>query len=116
MNVTPTTPPDEKRATVSATLTLTREGVGIELRRGTFEIQLDGTSVGSIQRHETVQTPLAPGHHTLRMQAGRYSSQDHSFDVNDGEVVNFRTHGAMVWPRYVASIVKPDLAISLKHE
>jgi hypothetical protein len=33
-----------------------------------------------------------------------------------GEVVNFRGHGAMVWPRYVVSIVKPDLAISLKRE
>ena len=116
MNVTPTTPSDERGASVSGTLTLTREGVGIELRRGPFEIQVDGTSVGSIKRHETVETPLEPGHHTLRIRAGRYSSQDHSFDVNDGEVVNFRTHGAMIWPRYVASILKPDLAISLKHE
>src|ERR1700738_1120087 len=105
MNVTPTTPADERGATVSATLTLTREGAGIELRRGLFEIQLDGTSVGSIKRHETVETPLEPGHHTLRIRAGRYSSQDHSFDVNDGEVVNFRTHGAMLWPRYVAAII-----------
>jgi len=93
-----------------------REGVGIELRRGPFEIQLDGSTVGSINRHDTVETPLEPRHHTLRIRAGRYSSQDHSFDVVDGEVVNFRCHGAMVWPRYVASIVKPDLAISLKRE
>jgi hypothetical protein len=116
MSVTPMTPSDEKRATVSATLRLIREGAGIELRRGPFEIQLDGTSVGSIKHRETVETTLEPGHHTLRIRSGRYSSQDHSFDVNDGETVNFRTHGAMIWPRYVASIVKPDLAISLKHE
>ena len=45
-----------------------------------------------------------------------HSSRDHSFDVADEEVVNFRCHGAMVWPRYVASIVRPDLAISLKRE
>ncbi len=101
---------------MSATLRLTRAVAGIELRRGPFEIALDGGSVGSIKRHETVETPLEPGHHTLRIRAGRYSSQDHSFDVADGEVVNFRCHGAMVWPRYVASIVKPDLAISLKRE
>jgi hypothetical protein len=36
--------------------------------------------------------------------------------VAGGEVVNFRTHGAMIWPRYVASIIKRDLAISLKRE
>jgi ABC-2 type transport system permease protein len=116
VSVTPMTPSNEKRATVSAALKLTREGVGIELRRGPFEIQLDGTRVGSIKRHETVETPLEPGRHTLRIRSGRYSSRDHSFDVNDGETVNFRTHGAMVWPRYVASIVKPDLAISLRRE
>jgi hypothetical protein len=81
---------------VSATLSVTREGAGIELRRGPFEINLDGGSVGSIKRHETLETPLEPGHHTLRIRSGRYSSQDHSFDVADGEVVNFRCHGAMV--------------------
>jgi hypothetical protein len=101
---------------MSSTLRLTREGAGIELRRGTFEIAVDGGSLGSIKRNETVEKPLEPGQHTLRVQAGRYSSRDESFDVADGELVNFRCHGAMVWPRYVASIVKPDLAISLKRE
>jgi hypothetical protein len=99
---------------MSATLRLTREGAGIELRRGPFQITVDGNDLGSIQRHETVEKSLEPGHHTLRLRAGRYSSQDHSFDLSDGDVVNFRCHGAMVWPRYVASILKPDLAISLK--
>ena len=101
---------------MSATLRLTREGVGIELRRGRFEALVDGKNVGSLDRHETVETPLDPGPHTLRVQAGRYSSRDYPFDVAEGEVVNFRCHGTMVWPRYVASILKPDLAISLKHE
>ena len=101
---------------MTATLSLTRESVGIELRRGRFEISVDGKTVGSLERHETVETPLEPGHHTLRMRAGRYSSRDRTFDVADGEVVNFRCHGAMIWPTYVASIVKSDLAISLKRE
>ena len=99
---------------MSATLRVTREGVGIELRRGRFEIVADGNGVGSIERHESMETPLEPGHHTLRIRAGRYSSPEHSFDVADGEVVNFRCHGAMIWPTYVASILKPDLAISLR--
>ena len=101
---------------MSATLRLTREGAGIELRRGRFETVVDGKSVGSIERHETIETLLEPGHHTLRARAGRDSSRDHHFDVADGEVQSFRCHGAMIWPRYVASIVKPDLAISLKQE
>jgi hypothetical protein len=107
-------PAQRRRAIVPATLRLTREGAGIELRRGRFEIVVDGKSVGSLECHETVELPVEPGHRTLRVRAGRYSSQDHSFDVADGDVVDFRCHGAMLWPRYVASIVKPDLAISLK--
>ena len=101
---------------MSATLRLRREGVGIELRRGRFEVLLDGKVVGSLELHETIEASLEPGHHILRVGAGRYRSRDRSFDVSDGEVVNFRCHGAMIWPRYVASIVKPDLAISLKRE
>jgi hypothetical protein len=99
-----------------ATLRVTREGFGIELRQGRFEIVADGGGVGFIERHETVETSLEPGHHTLRIRAGRYSSYEHPFDLAEGEVINFRCHGATIWPRYVASIVKPDLAISLKQE
>jgi hypothetical protein len=102
---------------MAATLKLTREvSFGFELRRGRFDISVDGKNVGSLNRSETVETPIAPGFHMLRIQAGRYSSRDHSFDVADGEVVSFRCHGAMIWPTYVASFAKPDLAISLKRD
>lgn len=101
---------------MSATLNLTREGIGTELRRGTFTVVVDGRSVGSIEPHNTLEVPVEPARHTLRIQAGRYSSRVHSFEAADGEVVTFRLHGAMMWPRYVASIVKPDLAISLRRE
>lgn len=99
-----------------ATLRLIREGVGIELRRGSFDVTLDGEVVASIERGETAEAPLDPGHHCLRIRVGRYSSRPGDFDCADGEVVNFRCHGAMMWPRYVASIVKPDLAVSLHRE
>jgi hypothetical protein len=100
-----------------ATLKLTREtSFGIELRRGRFNVVVDGQGIGSIENRDTIEQPLEPGHHTIRIQAGRYSSQDRSFDASDGEVVNFRCHGANLWPIYVASLVKRDLAISLKQE
>jgi hypothetical protein len=101
---------------MSATLRLTREGFEVELRRGTFHVLLDGDDIRSIERHETLEDWIEHGHHTLRIKAGRYSSEARSFDAAHGEIVNFRCHGAMVWPRYVASIVKPDLAISLKRQ
>jgi hypothetical protein len=59
---------------------------------------------------------FAPRHRTLRIQRGRYSSLARPLDVSDGETVSFRCHGAMLWPRFVASVVKPDLAISLHRE
>lgn len=101
---------------MSATFTLTRKSTGIELRRGRFEIVVDDKSVGSLENDETYETTLASGRHTIQMRAGRYSSPAHSFDASDGSDVHFRCHGALIWPRYVASILKPDLAISLKQE
>ena len=98
------------------TLWLNREGVGIELRRGPFQVTLDGAVVASIERGDTIEIPLAPGRHSLRIRVNRYSSPPRSFDIADGEVINFRCHGAMMWPRYVASIVKPDLAVALHRE
>ena len=102
---------------MSATLRLTRQHPLTELRRGPFEIELDGKSIGSISKTgETSEIPVEAGHHTLRIGSGRSSSPARSFDVADGDVVNFRTHGPLVWPVYVASMLKPDLGISLKRE
>jgi hypothetical protein len=105
-----------KERTVSATLRVTRETFGIELTRGEFEVSVDGKRVGSMKYGETVETPLEAGRHTLRIRKGRYSSRDRSFDVADGETVSFRCSGAILWPRFVASLVMPDLGIILKRE
>jgi hypothetical protein len=102
---------------VSATLRVTHEpGFGIELRRGRFEILVDGKTLGSVENHSMFETPLEPGRHTIRVRKGRYSSREQSFDLADGEETRFRCHGIRIWPMYVASVVKPDLAISLKRE
>lgn len=87
-----------------------------ELRRGRFEISVDSQLVGSLANHDTVEIPIEPGRHNLVLRKGRYSSRTLTFDVVDGEVVNFRCNGARIWPTYVASIVKPDIAISLRRE
>jgi hypothetical protein len=101
---------------MSATLKLERQGFGIELRRGSFAIYVDGQEVGSIDRQGSVELPIEPGRHVLQLRAGRFSSASHSFEVPDGSMVNFRCHGARIWPIYLASIVKPDLGISLRRE
>jgi hypothetical protein len=101
---------------MSATFTLKRGGTIAELRRAPFEITMDGATVGSIDRNETFETPLEPGHHTLQIQAGRYRSRVQSFDSADGHAVNFRCYGGRIWPIYLLSFLVPSLALSLKRE
>ncbi|MDA8261782.1 MAG: hypothetical protein M0Z47_03005 [Actinomycetota bacterium] len=101
---------------MSATLHLSREAFGVELRRSRFDVSVDGTSVGTIDQNSQIEAPIDPGHHSLQIRAGRYSSRAVLFDATEGEVVNYRCHSTTIWPRYLASILKPDLAISLRHE
>ena len=35
------------------------------------------------------------------------------FDVARGEVASVRCHGAMLWPRFIASFLVPSLGIAL---
>jgi hypothetical protein len=101
---------------LTATLTVKREGSIMENRHAPFEIALDGTAAGTINRHETFETPIEPGHHTLQVRAGRYTSPAESFDVADGDAVTFRCYGGRIWPIYLISFVVPSLALTLKRE
>lgn len=100
----------------AATLRLTRRARGIELRRRPFEISLDGKTAGRLAPGETAQLPLEPGHHTVRLRAGRYRSPERTFDAADGETVEFRCYAVRLWVTYVASLVSPDHGITLRRE
>ncbi len=101
---------------MSATLTIKRGGAIAELRRAPFGITLDGTTVGSINRHGTFEAPIEPGHHTLQVRAGRYTSRAQSFAAADGDAVSFRCYGGRIWPIYLISFAVPSLALFLKRE
>ncbi len=101
---------------MSATLKLARQAAGIELVRRPFEILKDGKTVGSLAIHETAELQVPAGRYKLRLRAGRRLSPERSFEATDGEVINFSCHGARIWPIYVASLIKPDLGISLKQK
>jgi hypothetical protein len=101
---------------MTATLRLTRKTFAIELRRGEFEILVDGQGVGSITYGDTVEQPVEPGHHTLLIRHGRYSSRRHSFDVADGDVASFLCSGANLWPWWLVSYAVPSIGIWLRPE
>jgi hypothetical protein len=99
---------------VTATLRVSRKtGFGIELRGGPFDIILDGENVGTLDHEQATDVPVERGHHTLRMRKGRYKSHERAFDAEEGQVVTFTCHGDKVWPTWLMSFVKPDLAIAL---
>jgi hypothetical protein len=100
---------------MTATLALTRKWGGVTDRNGKWQILLDDTAVGSIDRQQTVELPVEPGHHTLRVKKSeRFLSRERSFDAADEHVVSFWCRSQLLWPLYIASLVKPELWISLR--
>jgi hypothetical protein len=76
-----------------ATLRLTHKAIGVEVRRGTYDIVLDGQRAGSVEMNDTIEIPIEPGRHTLQVRNGRNSSRTQTFDVADGQTVAFRCTG-----------------------
>ena len=101
---------------MAATLTLTHKAIGVEVRRGTYEVLVDGERVGSVAMNDTLELPVAPGRHTLQVRHGRDSSRTRTFDIADGERVAFRCTGKRFLPLFLASFVIPSLALVLIRE
>jgi hypothetical protein len=108
--------PETKGETMSATLTVTHKAFGAEVRRGPYDVVLDGDSVGSVEMNDTFETHLEPGPHTLQVRNGRNSSRAKTFDAADGETVAFRSTGKSILPIFLASLVVPSLALTLKRD
>ena len=101
---------------MAATLKLTHKAIGVEVRRGTYDIVVDGRRVGSLEMNDTIEIPVEPGRHTLQVRNGRNSSRTQTFDAADGEIVAFRCTGKRFLPIFLASFVVPSLALKLKRE
>ena len=101
---------------MSATLKLTHKAIGAEVRRGTFDVLIDGKRVGSVEMNDTIETPVEPGRHTLQVRNGRNSSGIQTFDAAEGELVAFRCTGKRFLPLFLASFVFPSLALKLRRE
>jgi hypothetical protein len=78
---------------MAAVLKLTHKAIGVEIRRGTYDVVLDGERVGSLELNNTIEIAVEPGRQTLKVRNGRNSSRTQRFDAADGEVVAFRCSG-----------------------
>jgi hypothetical protein len=101
---------------VPATIKLTRRTIGVEVRRGTFDVLVDGKHVASIEMDDTIDMQVEPGRHTLQIRNGRNSSRTQTIDAADGQVLAFRCNGKNILPLFLASFLIPSLAISLRRE
>src|SRR5579863_2283145 len=101
---------------MAATLKLTHKAIGVEVRRGTYDVVLDGKPAGSVELNETIDIPVASGRHTLQVRNGRNSSRTRTFEAAEGETVAFRCSGKSILPIFLLSFVVPALALSLQRE
>ena len=101
---------------MSATLKLTHKAIGAEVRRGTYDVVVDGERIGSVEMNDTIEIPVEPGRHTLQVRSGRKSSSTETFDAAESEIVAFRCTGKSFLPIFLASFVVPSLALQLRRE
>jgi hypothetical protein len=101
---------------MSATLKLSHKAIGVEVRRGPYDVLVDGKSVGSVEMNEMMEAPVQPGRHTIQVRNGRDSSRAEAFDAAEGQVIAFRCTGKRFLPLFLASFVVPSLALKLVRE
>jgi hypothetical protein len=106
----------EKRRKMSATLKLTHKAIGAEVRRGTYDIFVDDQSAGSLEMNATIEIPVEPGRHTVRVRDGRKSSRAETFDAAERQTVAFRCTGKRFLPIFLASFIVPSLALKLTRQ
>lgn len=78
---------------MTATLKLTHKAIGVEVRRGTYGIVVDGERAGSLEMNDSIEIPVEPGRHTVQVCNGRDSGRTQTFDAADSETVAFRCTG-----------------------
>lgn len=97
-----------------ATLRLSHTSVGIEVRRGPYEVVIDGASAGSVKMNDAIELPIEPGRHSLQIRNGRNTSATRTFSVAEGETITFRGTGKSFLPIFLASFIFPHLALQLR--
>jgi hypothetical protein len=46
---------------MTATLKMAHQAIGVEVRRGTYDIVVDGQRAGSLEMSDTIELPVEPG-------------------------------------------------------
>jgi len=101
---------------MTATLKMTHKAIGAEVRRGTYDVVVDGQRAGSVEMNDTVEIPVEPGRHTVQVRSGRNSSRTQTFEAAESQTVAFRCTGKSFLPIFLASFIVPSRALQLRRE
>ena len=101
---------------MTATLKMTHRAIGVEVRRGTYNVVVDGQHAGSVDMNDTIEIPVEPGRHTLQVRSGRSSSRTRTFEAAESQTVAFRCTGKSLLPIFLASFVVPSMALQLRRQ
>lgn len=101
---------------MTATLRLERGmAMAVGDRRRSWQILLDGAPAGQIALSESVEIPVEPGTHTLRLTStGKRGSPERTFTAAEESVTEFSCHVQPVWPLQLMALVIPGRWIALK--
>ena len=96
-----------------ATLKLTHKAIGAEVRRGTYDVVVDGERAGSVEMNHgsRYQSSLDVTPCEFAMDETRAAPQ--TFDAAEEEIVAFRCTGKRLLPIFLASLAVPRLALKL---
>jgi hypothetical protein len=101
---------------LTASLKVIHKSVGAEVRRGSYDVAVDGERLGAVEMGGTFEAAVEAGHHTVQVRDGRKLSQRRTFDAADGDLVAFRCTGKRFLPIFLASFIFPSLALSLHRD
>ena len=99
---------------MTANLQMTHKAIGVEVRRGTYDVAVDGQLAGSLEMNDTIDIAVEPGRHTVQIRSGRNSSRTQTFEAVESETVAFRCTGKSFLPIFLASFIVPSLALQLR--
>jgi hypothetical protein len=109
----------ERIRAMTATVRISRKpwGSSHSTRDRIWKVVIDGKIAGSIANEQSVELPVEPGRHTLRVESMRYLlSPEQSFEANEGQVVGFSCHPRSLSPLILTRWIVWLLATLVKHE
>ena len=101
---------------MTATLKMTHKAIGVEVRRGAYDIVVDGQRAGSVEMNDTIEIPSNLDVTLCKFAAAETPAVLETFEAAEGQTVAFRCTGKSFLPIFLASFVVPSLALQLRRE